>query len=164
MICAVLLIAAQERTPHKPKPVDKDSAPITVAEFNQVAARVEKALQKAIGPLKLAPLSKDAKVPVAAPEVVGRLHIWFAAAKPKFRLTPKMAKPDGTRHTFATPQLKELLAWRLMNPKALLITDRTLRVSPGELGDTLGYFLTRLAELTHAPSSKFTPSMMPPGG
>lgn len=164
MISFALLVAMQERPIHKPKPVVADTKPVTVAEFAEVSTKVEAAIKQVLGPLSFSPVPKGSLKVVRHQEIVGRMHIWFVAAKPKFRITPKLDRLHKEPTAWSDEKAKELIRWRLVNPRSALMTNKNAGVSPAELGDTLGYFLSRLAELTHTSNSKFTPSMMPPGG
>lgn len=90
----------------------------------------------------------------------------------------KLAKACESRYTFSTarvPSLPSLASAK--SPQAKAAMDRLVRggftgrqgplvsgpgpsMRLGDFGDAIGYFLLRLAELTHVPSSRFSPALM----
>lgn len=160
-LIAYALLAVQDRPVHQNKPVAQTAQPLTMAEFAEVSQTVDKTLAKVLKIAAPAPLTSAPGVATRS-AIVSRFHVWFLAAKPKFRFTPKLATIDEQSWTLKDAKLTELARWGFVGRLAPLATSKAAGMTPAEFGDTLGFFLSRVADLTHTPTSKYSPYMQPP--
>ena len=150
MMSLLLLVTFQ-------KPVEL----VTKAEFLAVVTKVEEAIAEVIT-IKIPGLPKVGKGVATRVEIINRFYIWHRSVKPKYKHTPTFISFDAKLLTLKSSKLDELIRWGFVGRVAPLATSKAVGLPPAEFGDTLGYFLSRLADLTHAPTSKFSPFLMPP--
>ncbi|MBL8049481.1 MAG: hypothetical protein JNJ45_12450 [Chthonomonas sp.] len=107
---------------------------------------------------------KEPKKPITRSEVVHAYYLLYMKAKPGFRLTPVMTKFDpkliSGLDEAVKGEAKILAQWGFIGPVGPLVTDMKPQVSVQVFGDSVGLFLSRLADLTHTPSSKYSPNLM----
>lgn len=142
-----------------------DAKPISRDEFSDVFLKVETAVQRVIlkskkTPARVAGGSSAAKTDAIASEM-GRV---FTLCKGKFKFTPPMISYDKKllslkAGTAARKQLEILIKWGFVGKVSPLATSGSQTLTPHEFGDAVGLFLARLAELTHTPSSEWSPYM-----
>ncbi len=146
----------------KRKPIKVSDAPVTQQEAAQSIAIVEKAVKRV---LKLkggsTPLIKLGSSPVTRDAVVLEFKRLFEEAKPNFEIKPTMEPVDRARFTLKNPKAVEaaqiLVAYGTVGPVAPLVSGSKAGMSVQEFGDALGFFLARIAELTHVPDAKWSP-------
>lgn len=142
---------------------------VTLEETSQVMTRVRSVVYRVVLN-KAAPKGASSKEKRAATrgEIVGDLYKLFNEFKPEFRVTPRMIEANTSRFTLKTTsektQLETLVKWGFIDRVSPIATSSSPNLSLEEFGDALGFYLSRMAELTHSPSSKFTPALMAPGG
>lgn len=85
----------------------------------------------------------------------------YTALEPKFKFGLPHQKSAPEVISLKEPQLKQtairLESLGFLDRYGPLATSKSDGLQPQEFGDTLGYFMARVAELTHTPSSKFSP-------
>lgn len=109
--------------------------------------------------------------PVMRTEIVDFYHQLFLKAKAKFKFAPVLIKGDMTRISLTgldKSKASELVQWGFVPPVAPLLTSKRADITVQQFGDSVGYFMARLAELTHKPSARYSPQLVgghapPPG-
>lgn len=149
----LVLAQGTERPEYKVRkaPAAKASAPVTRAEGRAVFLKLQRIADRALGgsrgkgePTFVA--SKEPLTSVLASAEFSRLANRYRG---DFKRLPAGLGPK--------PGVKEL---RLVSPTgAIGVGKKTLTTR--EFGDAVGYFLVRLADLTHVPSHRFSPNLMP---
>ncbi|MGV3618205.1 MAG: hypothetical protein ACO1SV_22995 [Fimbriimonas sp.] len=167
---AILLVAsahAQEPkeglTRKTVKPPAATAAPVSQAEARAVFTRAEKVLRSALNLSGNAasPIAVAAK-PVTRAQVVSEFNRLYKLVEPSAKLTPRPVRFDQTRIRMTGARREELV--RLVRlgavaPIGPLATNANDSLTVAEFGDALGFFLTRMAEITHMPSRKWTPAL-----
>lgn len=144
------------------------ASPVTQAEAKAIFSRIEQSIKKV---LKLQGSKQSAIRPVGAPatrsQIVEELDRLVRLSEAQFSLTP-VAFTGKANLVFKATDVKEkakrLIELGFVPASSPLITNKADTMTPTEFGDALGYFLGRLAELSHTPSSKFTPYLADPEG
>ncbi|MBX3096000.1 MAG: hypothetical protein KF812_03985 [Fimbriimonadaceae bacterium] len=128
-----------------------------------------------IGPARLLKLKlpvatrpqRNGDGPATRSEMVAELRQMFLNFRPVLRGRPttipfrnyaieRCNLPEASRdHAF------ELLDWGFVAPVGPLMVSGGDTLTPEEYGDCLGFFLCRLADLTHPWSAEFSPDTMP---
>jgi len=138
--------------------------PVTQAEFRQTVAKIEPILRRNLGLPGQTVRGASSTKPATRAEVIGTLDRWFTLAWPKFRLTPDPISFPVKRVAKFDPKVRQqavkLIQFGTVAPFGPLVTGKEKGLAPKELGDAIGFFLARIAELTHTPSTKFTPALM----
>ncbi|MBS1719449.1 MAG: hypothetical protein JST35_03275 [Armatimonadetes bacterium] len=165
-ITLVQLGMAQQGEPPKhaaPPKVVAAGGLITTGEASVVCGRVRDSIQRVL-------LVKNVKSLPGAPGNLTRAQLinvmadWVAATRPKWVLTlPKL--PVESRYikgldAKTTETLKKLIAQGFVARQCVLTSGTKPGLTPEEFGDMLGYFICRLGEYTHQPSSKYSPALM----
>lgn len=153
-VLALLVLAQQGAKPGykvRTKPAVKTRAPVTRAEGRAVFVRLQRIADRALGGKYPAgePGFAGSPAPLASALVVaefGRLALRYRG---DFRRVPAGLGPK--------PGVQAL---RLVSPTGPIAIGRKA-LTTGEFGDAVGYFLVRLADLTHTPSHRFSPDTMP---
>lgn len=141
------------------------TAPVTRGEVHAATARLEALVREVLRlPAGAAPAPAKPDEVATRTEVTQALARLFRVAEPKFVYTPRPQKFDAGRVRklpVAADQatLERLIRWGCVAPYGPLATNAA-GLTPKELGDALGFCVARLAELTHTPSSKFSPGLM----
>ena len=153
-VLAFLVLAQTAQKPTykvRPKPAVKTSAPVTRAEGRAVFVRLQRIADRALGGKKAAgePGFSASASPLTATLVATEFGRLADRYRGDFRLVPAGLGPK--------PGVKAL---RLISPTGPIAIGRAT-LTTGEFGDAVGYFLVRLADLTHTPSHRFSPDMMP---
>jgi hypothetical protein len=150
----------------QPKNVRTTSAPVTHAE---AAATLEKAWKslsvglkaKGQNPVNLpsdsTPITKN-EVLKAFKSIVVQVEPMFKRSSTKVRLSPTRIRKD-----FDIALYKGLVENGFVMPVSPIMTGKNGTLSTYEFGDAVGVLLIRIADLTHLPSRKFTPALMPNG-
>lgn len=145
--------------------VSAQTAPVTRGEVHAATARMETLVREVLRlPAGSAPAPAKPDEAASRAEITQALARLFRVAEPKFVYTPRPQKFDASRVRklpVAADQaaLEKLIRWGGVAPYGPLATNSG-GLTPKELGDALGFCVARLAELTHTPSSKFSPGLM----
>jgi hypothetical protein len=139
---------------------------VTQAEAKAVFARAEAMLRRVTkSSAKVAPIGlKDASSLVSRKAVITEFGRLYMIAKPAFKLIPAPV-PVNTQVLKAsdapTRELLTLLVKRgavaNYGPVAAGPADR---LTVKQFGDAVGFFLARMAEMSHMPSTKYSPALM----
>lgn len=146
-----------------PPKVVAPSAPVTQAEAKAVFSRAERVLRTALNlsGSSVSPLSTSTK-PVTRAQVVGEFNRLYKMVLPSAKLTPRPVKFDSARLKMAGAQkadLVKLVRLGAIAPVGPVAAGTRDSLTVVELGDALGFFLARMAEITHLPSRKWTPAL-----
>ena len=132
-------------------PVAAPKAPVTRAEGRAVLIRLQRIADRAVGGGKGPgePAFAASKEPLTGALVIADFGRLADRYQVDFKRVPAGLGPrPGVR------------ALRLISPTGP-IAKREATLTSAEFGDAVGYFLVRLADLTHLPSHRFSPNMMP---
>jgi hypothetical protein len=149
------------KRPHKTAPIIS-TAPVTQGEADATFARVA-GLFKSL--LHVSVAAKKSQGPASSPvkraDVVAEFVRFYKAAEPAFTLTPASVHVDLPRITFDTaaerPGLIKMIERGCVGNYGPLATGKVQTLTVQDFGDSIGYFLSRISECTHLPSSKWTP-------
>lgn len=138
------------------------SGPVTAREARESFLRASALLTKVHGVgLGLGSIPA-ADRPATRAEIVAEMTRLAKASEPTFRFTPALAKYTPARFKIDTAQraaLGRLVGRGLVAPVGPLATGPGPGLTPKELGDALGFFVSRLAQMSHLPSPKWTPML-----
>lgn len=143
---------------------------VRVSEANATFTKYERVIRKVLGlPGTSAPApSKDTK-PATRAQILNGMNRLFEMAKPEFKMTPRDTRYDANQ--FSIPRgnpsrgvLEKLVKWGFVGKVSPLATSKNDGLSLAEFGDAMGLFLARIADLTHTPSTKFSPYLQGSGG
>lgn len=145
-------------------------APVTSGEVVKSMNRVDAALRSVLGaksaPAK--PLPKDAQTIAKKDMIVRHFYALYEVAKPYFKYTPRPINVDRNAMRAAPPDvraaLEKLVASGCVGSAGPLGAYTSDPMTIQQFGDALGLLVARLAELTHTPSSKFSPYLQSGGG
>lgn len=136
--------------------------PVTKREMARVFARVEASIRPILATEARPAPTETSAAPASRLDAIRTMHRIFTGAKPRFTLTPRPLplRPGVTTLPANAPvrhQAEELVRWGFLAPGGPLLTSKTPAMAPRDLGDAVGYFLARLADLTHLPKPKWSP-------
>lgn len=143
-------------------PVATNSMPVTEAEAVATFERVA-GLYKSVLHITVPPMREKAKpsAPVTRSEVVAEFVRLYKAAEPSFTFTPRKVIVDLARLVIDTPSERIGLVMMIdrgcVGNYGPLATGKKSTLSVQDFGDSIGFFLSRISECTHVPSSKWTP-------
>ncbi len=136
------------------------SQAVTVAEFTQAMDQFEGVFETVLK-IEIPNRKLEIKhVDVAA--VVSELDRWERSIWPVRAVTPPRRKfdlglLDGMAEAVQKP-LRRLIERGFVPANGPLTSAKPLTAE--RIGDSVGYFISRTAEITHQPSRKFTPALM----
>jgi hypothetical protein len=176
--CGVMLLVlafpggarAQDQLAHKAKATGQDSAgPVTEAEARATMLKVQAALSSvAQHPMTFSPCTiPDSSKPVTRAEVIVEFDRLYKGAKPYFKYTPRATWFDPSvlsikPGTPARPMLELLVKQGFVPRVSLLATSKQDTLSIYDFGDTVGIFVSRVADVCHMPSPKWSPYIEKP--
>jgi len=140
-------------------------APVTQAEVHSVFTRAAKMLFSVLTLKSQVEVEKplNPTAPATRLQIVKSLYRLYLSAKPKFKFTPKPVVFNPKRISIKDPAahqyLEKLITLGLVAPVGPLAAGPTTSLSIDHFGDALGFFLTRIAELTHMPDNKWSPGL-----
>ena len=146
-----------------PKKVVATNAPVTQAEAKAAFSKAERVLRASLNlPAKgSSPLTAGTK-PVTRTQVVGEFNRLYKMILPSAKLTPRPVKFDQARLRMSgssRADLVKLVRLGAIAPIGPVAAGPKDSLTVAEFGDALGYFLARMAEITHMPSRKWTPAL-----
>lgn len=162
-ILALLILGqgtGEFKPPRAKTPAKTSDAPVTRAEGRAIFVKIVRVADRA-----LARNGGPARVKYA-PAVTGAGNLTSGDVRGEFvRLTERYARdfrlvPIAASGLAGERRAKALRMWSANGPIGLSKPS----LSVAELGDAAGYFLVRLADLTHTPSHEYTPALMGDGG
>ncbi len=141
----------------------ESTVPVTQSEakevFKKVVAHLPSLTSKALnaGPDAIPATSK----PVTRQEVLAEFDRIYAASKPAFKFTPRPLWYDPSvlalKDRASRKILDHLIHDGFVARVGTIATAKVDTLTPAEFGDSVGYFVARLADLVHMPDTKFTP-------
>jgi len=148
-------------------PAELNRQALTLQDLDQTQSALDKAMQALLPGAKLGkPIDlKPGSTQANRSHIIRTYHRQFLAAKPLFKLKPRPVVFDksvlNTTDPATKAALEELITWGFVSRIGNIATG-TGAVTLEEFGDTLGFFLSRMSELTHQPSVKWTPFLQRP--
>lgn len=136
---------------------------LTEAEMYRNLDRLEDAVRSVLKLNKVTQRGANtASTPAKRGELLERLDYIYELAKPKFVMTPREITFDPKKVSLPAqhPQRKsaeKLVKWGFVGRVAPVVTGNKETMTLHEFGDVLGIFLARLSEVTHKPSTKWSP-------
>lgn len=148
----------------------QEAQPVTRAEVRTVIQKLS-AITYRVVRHQAPPKGKPAPPPsglASRSEIVLLLDAVFEAARPEFKYTPNKLEFDAAllsipRGDVARNKVEKLIAWGCIGRADPLATAAKPGLTLVEFGDAVGYFMSRIAELTHTPSTKYSPNLMSGG-
>ena len=157
---------AQGPSDHLPKSHGKiavSNAPVTSAEAYTMFQKVEKALRAVneiteVGtPSTIVPSSQ----PITRERTIIEMGRLYDLVKPKFTIRLRVVSFDPSVFTLkdktARAEASKLVAAGCIGRYAQLVAGSGPTMQVGPFGDAVGLFISRIAEFTHVPSSRFSP-------
>jgi hypothetical protein len=154
---------------HAPVVLPTTNAPVTEAEARATFARAEMVLQKALHLTRTPPALDipSASAPVHREQVIAEMAKVYDYVRPKITMTPAPVKYDPAvlkvSHS-ASDTLNRFVRLGAVARVGPLATGPSDTLTVPQFGDAIGFFLARIAELTHLPSNKWTPELTPAAG
>lgn len=152
----------------KPRAVKTTEAPVTCDEARTTFTRVESILRKALrlpGQTGIVSIP-GGKSPVSRTQVVAEFSRIYEVVKPKVKLSPapvvydaSVIKISDAKQRANAEKLIRLGAVAKIGPLVVGPSD-TLTIP--QFGDAVGFFMARMAFITHMPSNKWTPGLQQP--
>jgi hypothetical protein len=144
------------------------NAPVTQAEAAAVFKRAETVLRKLTRQPGVAksgiPLTG---APVSRTQIVREMDRIFNLAKPAFKFTPPPVqhRPElfSLKDAASVAALKRLVGWGFVARLGPVATSSKSSLTVAEFGDAIGFFLLRMSDLTHTPSTKWSPYLQSGG-
>lgn len=141
--------------------------PVTKGEVNSTISRMASVL-KSILKVNIdgsMPAIEDTPKAASRIDVVHSFYALFKKCQPKFKFTPRKGpvekiKPVKGDDTKVKQEIEELVQWGCLAPVGPVAAGPSATMKVEEFGDAVGFFLSRIAELTHNPSAKFSPYLM----
>jgi len=145
--------------------VDANSS-VTRAEAAAVFEEARRAIKTAhIGGGGKSSIPSDGQA-VTRDEVIVEMAKIFEASKKSIRIVPTHDSFDATLLKVGSPaakaELSKLIAWGFVAPVGPLATGPKPTISIQDLGDALGFFISRLSDITHMPSTRWSPYIQHP--
>ncbi len=156
LFCCTAVIAAAQ------------GALVTQAEGAAVFARTEQAMRTVLEMKAQLPAFPSGASVLGREQILKRLDEMVMLAEPKFKFTPPKVRFIPSLVTLKSPAARQLaeklVVLGFVDKAGSLVGSKADGLTVAEFGDAIGYFITRLAEMTHTPTRKFSPYLMPPGG
>lgn len=105
------------------------------------------------------PAIPNRTTPVSRVAVLAEFHRVVRSAEPFYVFTLTPVKFEANRIRVKSPHAQTLVRGGYIAPYGPLTTGTQDRLTARQLGDAIGMFLARMAEVTHTPSTKWTPSL-----
>lgn len=147
--------------------------PVTKGELRLIVQRLDRVVRvvldlPAANPRNPLPAAEAAK-PATRFEVARELLRLADAARPKFRVSPRPAPIDeklidSRNPVEMRPVFVRLTRMGFVAPVGPLVAGPGPHLTTRELGDVLGYFLARMADVTHMPHPEWSPQLQGPDG
>lgn len=139
------------------------SGPVTQTEAREVFLKIERAFKTVAHITGTPPAIKipASKSPVTRDQTVIEMGRLFDYIRPYFTLKLKPMPVDTSIFTLKDPAAKaqgeKLAAWGCVARFGPLVAGKGESMDIDLFGDSIGFFIGRISELTHTPSSRFSP-------
>lgn len=156
-------VLAQRESQNRKTLGSQASSPVRVSEVNTTLLKYERVIRKVLGlPGASAPAPSNDQKAATRGQILNGLNRLFEMSKPEFKITPRDTKYDGNlislpRGSSSRAIAEKLIKWGFVGKVSPLATSKSDTLSLAEFGDTMGLFLSRVADLTHTPNTKFSP-------
>jgi len=136
---------------------------VTQAEALKVFTQSQSLLSRALE-TKIAghPTVPNRSAPVTREQTVGEFYRVYSALQSDLKFTPLPYKFDPSVIKIGSnskSQLVTLIRLGFVGPVSPLATGPADSLTVSQFGDALGMFISRLAQLTHMPSPKWSPGL-----
>jgi hypothetical protein len=148
--------------------VDQNS-PVSKTEAAAVFARARKAIASA----RIAAVTPKSGIaigngPVTREEVILEMNRILQGSRKSIKFVPMLTSYDAKRFKVASSSarsaLTRLVAWGFVAPVGPLAGGPKPGLTVAQFGDAVGFFMARLADVTHMPSPKWSPYLQPNDG
>jgi len=148
--------------------VDQNS-PVSKAEAAAVFARA----RKAIAASRIALVTPKSGIavgngPVTREEVILEMNRILQGSRKSIKFIPMLTNYDAKRFKVGSASAKsalaKLVAWGFVAPVGPLASGPKPGLTVAQFGDSIGFFMARLADVTHMPSPKWSPYLQPNDG
>lgn len=143
-----------------------ENGPVTLSEVFVTIERVEAGVRRIVlgQNTPVAPRKVAQDRPATRSEIIAEFYRVYLAAKPKFKFTPKAVKYDARLLSIPSTEsvrkpLEAMVRNGFVGKVSPLAAGATPNLTITEYGDALGFFMARIGDLTHTPSSKWSPYM-----
>lgn len=146
----------------KKRSVAPANGPVTQAEVALTMRRIETTFFRLTRQNKTLPPMVSSANPAQRGEILTRMVRLVDELKGEFKFTPKRIAFDARSITVKSParsQIERLVSWGFVAKTSPLVTGTKETLTTVEFGDAIGLYISRLADLTHTPSSKWSPFM-----
>lgn len=135
---------------------------VTQTEAATTFARVERAFFRTTRINRSLPTMARSDKAATRTEILARMVRLVDELKGEFKFAPKRIVFDPATLTvkgITQAQVERLVSWGFVAKTSPLVSGTQETLKPAEFGDAMGLFIARLADLTHTPSSKWSPYM-----
>jgi hypothetical protein len=143
----------------------KDS-PVTQAEAAAVFGKAEQVLKSVLRHKDSPKPFPSSKAIASREQILRHFLALYTVVQPKFKITGTRMKTAPSVISVKNPEIKsialKLESLGFIDRYGPLVTGKSEGLQPNEFGDAVGYFIARVAELTHTPTTKFSPYLSPP--
>lgn len=142
------------------------TSPVTRSEVSAIFRKVDQVVAKSIIQTKSSSnLPNSGAGNASRSEIISEFHRIYQQCKPRFKYTSNPALIERKLITIpgsdpSRKMVENLIAWGFIGRYDPIATSKSTGMLPEDFGFALAQFLGRLCELTHTPSSKFSPTMM----
>lgn len=142
------------------------NGPVTLGEVYATIDRLEQGVRRVVLASTQAPNERSASPdrPATRAEILGEFWRLFQLAKPYFKFTPRPVNFEAKN--LSTPAsdplrkpLETLIRYGFVGKVSPIATNTASDMSLEDYADALGFFMSRLGDITHTPSSKWSPYM-----
>lgn len=156
LLCGLVLVAAA---------VSYAQAPISDRAAYGVIHQVETSLSASLGIKKPDTVKRKFDGKFERSELIREMDRIFKRSQAGFVLTPRMVKVDHARIGKANSKedsriLANLIKWGVVAPVGPVAVGPESTLTPRQLGNALGHFSARIAQLATRPRPDYTPSLM----
>jgi hypothetical protein len=141
-------------------------APVTQAEARAVFERAERIIREITkSEATVAPIALPAATaPLTRQQAINEFARLYEVTRPKFKLTPRAVRVDEkvlkASDAVVRARLSQLVRAGAVANYGPLAAGPAETMTVQEFGDALGFFLARMAEMTHMPSPRWSPPLM----
>lgn len=135
---------------------------VTQTEVALTMRRVETTFFRVTRLNKTLPAMTASANPAQRGEILTRMVRLVDELRGEFKFTPKRVAFNANSFTVKSParaQVERLVSWGFVAKTSPLVTGTKETLTTAEFGDAIGLYISRLADLTHTPSSKWSPYM-----
>lgn len=152
----------------KPKPALSANGagskePVTLSEARTVFVRARGVISEVLGKKLASPKLAEGKEVAKREVLIAEFGRLLNEISPSFKTIPNPVQFDPKRFKLSVstvvPVAEKLVSLGAVAPFGALVSGPSAGLSPRDFGDSLGFFLARMAQLTHTPTGKWTPAL-----